>query len=70
MLFGAGGGDAVGLPARLAAVGSVAGVVLELGARGGRDPPAALAPLLQERAEVNPAAPGPWPRAPPHYPTT
>lgn len=51
-----GGGDAVGLPSGLAAVGRVAGVVLQLGAGGGRDPPHALAlaraRLVQEQ-EVN-----------------
>lgn len=56
LLWCAGGGDAVGLPARLPAVAGVGGVVLQLGAGGGRDPPhaLALAPLLQEHAEVNP----------------
>lgn len=53
----AGGGDAVGLPARLAAVAGVGRVVLQLGKGGGRDPPHAvpLAPLLQEHAEVIPS---------------
>lgn len=51
-----GGGDAVGLPARLAAVAGVGRVVLQLGEGGGRDPPHAvpLATLLQEHPEVNP----------------
>lgn len=56
MLYYAGSGDAVGLPARLPTVAGVSGVMLQLGEGGGRDPPyaLALAPLLQKHAEVNP----------------
>ncbi|CAD0202484.1 unnamed protein product [Chrysodeixis includens] len=48
-----GGSDAVGLPARLAAVARVGRVVFQLGKGGGRDPPhtLSLAPLLQKHAE-------------------
>lgn len=55
MLFATGRGDAVGMPAGLAAVAGVGRLVLQLGAAGGRDPPhaLALAPLIQEHAEVN-----------------
>lgn len=63
-------GDPVGLPARLAAVARVAGVVLQLGAGGGCGPLAhpalALQTLLQEQPEVG-APPRATPFISPHY---